>query len=86
MTGNFSADLGYANEIYLRIGRDGNEYSGYYAIPDPAKPASVDQIQWTGFGTLPWIRFQGKLALCAGNYAAAPEVSAEFYSVVIRKK
>jgi hypothetical protein len=86
VTGNFSADK-TAGEIYLKIARAGNEYTGSYATIEPAKPASADEVQWMGLGTLPWIRFQGKLALCAENFKPqAPEVSAEFYSVVIRKK
>ena len=86
VTGSLAADATSATEIYLRIAREGNEYSGSYSTIDPAKPVSADQVQWIGLGTLPWIRFQGKLALCAGNFQAAPEVSAEFYSVVIRKQ
>jgi hypothetical protein len=85
-TGTFSKDTNYAGDVYLKIDRDGNEYTGSYAMIDPAKPGSTDQVQWTALGTLPWIRFQGRLALCADNFQAAPEVSAEFYSVAIRKK
>ncbi len=75
------------DNVYLKIVRDLNEYSGYYAEMNPTKPDELDKIQWTGLGTLPWIRFPGKqLALCAGNYQDAPGVAAEFYSVWIRKK
>jgi hypothetical protein len=88
VSGTFSASS--SNDVYLKIGRDGNEYSGYFAnMDDPEKPENVDQIQWTKLGTLPWIRFQGKLALCAVNSTEAsvsPEVAANFYSVLIRKK
>jgi hypothetical protein len=81
-TGTFNAQT--ANHLYLKIDREGNEYIGYFANFDPAKPDNIDQIQWTRLGSIPWIRFQGKLALCAAG--APPEVSAEFYSVLIRKK
>jgi len=86
VNGQFGADVG-THDIYLKVARDGNEYSGYFATIDPAKPADVNQIQWKGLGTLPWIRFQPKLALCAcTGWGDPPQVSAEFYSVVIRKK
>ena len=63
--------------------RDGNQYSGFLAAVDPANPFDPAKIPWTQLGTLPGIRFTGKLALCAVNYQDAPEASAEFYSVTI---
>ena len=84
-TGSFQSSS--SDHVYLKIDRNGNDYSGYFANLDPARPANVDQIQWTKLGTLPWIRFQGKLALCAVNaFGEPPEVAAEFYSVLIRQK
>ena len=70
--------------IFLKIEREENQYSGFYAYAD--QPTSVDQIKWIKMGTLPWINFHGKLVLYAANYQGAPEVAAEFYSVLIRKK
>ena len=70
--------------IFLKIEREGNQYSGFYAYED--QPTTVEQIQWAKMGTLPWINFHGKLVLTAANYQDAPEVAAEFYSVLIRKR
>jgi hypothetical protein len=70
--------------IFLKIEREENQYSGFYAYAD--KPMSIEEIPWAKMGTLPWISFHGKLMLAAANYQDAPEVSAEFYSVLIRKK
>jgi len=39
--GAFQADVG-AHDIYLKMDRESNEYSGYFATIDPAKPANVD--------------------------------------------
>ena len=86
ITGSFRGNVGGTDEVYLKIDRVVNQYSGYYATNDPAKPVSADQIQWTKLGTLPAVGFQGRLALCAANFQDAPEISAEFYSVVIRKR
>jgi hypothetical protein len=73
--------------VYLKIERNGNDYSGYFANVDVKNPANVDQIQWVKLGTLPWIHFQGKLGFCAAKSSAeAADVSAKFYSVLIRKK
>lgn len=84
-TGSFQS-VG-SDHVYLKIDRNGNDYSGYFANVDPTKPANAEQIQWTKLGVLPWIRFQGKLALCAVNaFGEPPEVAAEFYSVLIRQK
>jgi len=86
LNGQLHADVA-AHDIYLKMDRDSNEYSGYFATIDPAKPVNVDQIQWVKLGTLPWIHFQPKLALCACiGWGEPPQVSAEFYSVLIRKK
>src|SRR6202022_310025 len=79
LAGGFSS--GITTKVYLKIHREANEYSGYFANADPVKPEDIDKIQWTGLGTLPWIRFQPKLSLCAVNFQSAPEVVAEFYSV-----
>ena len=70
--------------IFLKIDREGSQYSGSYAFVD--QPATIDQIKWEKMGTLPWINFRGRLVLYAANYQDAPEVAAEFYSVLIRKK
>lgn len=70
--------------IFLKIEREENQYSGFYAYGD--KPISIEEIPWAKMGTLPWISFHGKLMLAAANYQDAPEVSAEYYSVLIRKK
>ena len=92
-TGSFTS--GSSNHVYFKIERYGNDYSGYFANPELEKPVNVDQIQWTRLGTLPWIHFQPKLAFCAVNAFAPPtytglgeppEVAAEFYSVLIRKR
>jgi hypothetical protein len=83
----FAQNYGSSNEIYLRILREGNYYSGFFAAVDPAKPFDAAKIPWTQLGKLPGIRFTGKLALCAVNIRDdAPEVGAEFYSVTIRPK
>ena len=87
VNGQFGADVHGAHDVYLKIDHDSNEYSGYFATIDPAKPVSVDQVQWVKLGTIPWIRFQPKLALCACiGWGDPPQVSAEFYSVLIHKK
>jgi hypothetical protein len=87
LNGEFRADVHGAHDVYLKMDRDSNEYSGYFATIDPAKPVNVDQVQWVKLGTLPWIHFQPKLALCACiGWGDPPQVSAEFYSVLIRKK
>src|SRR5207249_2996171 len=81
LQGQVTGDLGAnsSDRVYLKMDREGNDYSGYFANLDPAKPDNVDQIQWTKLGTLPGIRFQGKLALCAVNTREdSPEVAAEF--------
>ena len=70
--------------IFLKIERQEDTYSGFYAYED--QPTTVDQIKWGRIGSLPWINFHGKLVLLAANYREAPEVAAEFYSVLIRKK
>lgn len=70
--------------IFLKIERQGNQYSGFYAYAD--KPMKIEEIPWVKMGTLPWINFSGKLALVGVNYQDAPEVSAEFYAVLILKK
>lgn len=87
VAGNFVQDAGDSREVYLRFLRDGNEYSGFFAAVDPANPFDPAKVPWKLLGTLPGIRFTGKLALCAANYLDnAPEVGAEFYSVAIRPK
>lgn len=87
VTGTFSQDIAGAKEIYLQIVREGNEFSGFFAPIDPAKPFDQGKIPWIHLGTLPGIRFTGKLALCAVNDEdGAPEVGAEFYSVTVRPK
>jgi len=87
VVGSFPRDIGASKEIYLRILHDGNEYSGFFAAVDPANPFDPAKIPWMQLGTLPGIRFTGKLALCAVNYLdGAPEVGAEFYSVTIRPR
>jgi len=70
--------------IFLKVEREGNQYSGYYAYTD--KPTGIEEIAWVKLGTLPWINFHGKLMLAAANFQDGPEVSAEYYSVLIRKK
>ena len=85
LAGSFVSDIGASKEIFLRILREGNEYSGFFAAVDPAHPFDPAKIPWVQLGTLPGIRFTGKLALCAVNFAdGAPEVGVEFYSVTIR--
>jgi len=85
VAGSFARDIGPSKEIYWRIVRDGNQYSGFFAAVDPANTFDPAKIPWVQLGTLPGIRFTGKLALCAINYAdGAPELGAEFYSVTIR--
>jgi hypothetical protein len=84
--GHFQSVVGAARDAYLRITREGSQYSGSYALIDPAKPVGADQLQWVNLGTMPWIRLQPKLLLCAANYQDAPEVSAEFFSVTLRPK
>jgi hypothetical protein len=87
VAGTFSQDIAGANEIYLRIDREGNEYSGYFATANPGKPFDSGKIPWIQLGTIPGIHFTGKLALCAVNDEdGAPEVGAEFYSVTVRPK
>jgi len=87
VAGSFERDIAASKEIYLRILREGNEYSGFFAAVDPANPFDPAKIPWMQLGTLPGIRFTGKLALCAVNYQdGAPEVGAEFYSVTIRPR
>jgi len=87
VTGSFSQNIAGGNEVYLRIARDGNEFSGYFAVADPSKPLDPAKIPWVQLGTLPGIKFAGKLALCAVNFEdGAPEVGAEFYSVTLRPK
>ena len=71
-----------AERFFLRIKRSVNQYSGSYAFVDAAKAGP----EWTELGTLPAINFKGKLVLGAVNSNdGAPNVAAEFYSVVIRK-
>jgi hypothetical protein len=86
LTGSYRADVGAAQDAYIKIERDGNEYTGSYALIDPAKPAAADPLQWINLGTLPWIRLQSKLLLCAANFEDAPEVSAEFFTVAVHRK
>lgn len=74
----------HPEHIFLKIEREGNQFSGSYAFAD--KPMGVDEVPWVKLGTLPWINFHGKLMLAAANFQDGPEVSAEFYSVLIRKK
>jgi len=74
----------HAEHIYMKIERQEDNYSAFYAYVD--KPAKADEIQWVKMGTLPWINFNGKLALLAANYQDGPEISAGFHSVVIRNK
>jgi hypothetical protein len=83
--GSFQQDVGNSNELYLRIAREGNEYSGFLAAVDPAKPFEAGKIPWSKLGTIPAIRFTGKLAVCAHNFEdGAPEAGAELYSVTVR--
>lgn len=70
--------------IFLKIEHEGNQFSGFYAYAD--KPMKAEEVSWVKLGTLPWINFHGKLALVGANYKEAPEVSAEFHSVLIRRK
>jgi len=85
LAGSYRAESG--DHVYLKIDRDGDEYTGSFASIDPTKLETPESIQWTKLGTLPWIRFQGKLALCAVNaWGNPPEVAAQFYSVLIRRK
>ena len=87
VTGSYAQDIAGATEVYLRITREDNQYSGAYAVVDPAKPFDPGKMPWMQLGTLPGIHFTGKVALCAVNSEdGAPEVGAEFYSVAIRSK
>jgi hypothetical protein len=70
--------------IFLKLERETNQYGGSYAYVD--KPMKLEETQWAKLGTLPWINFRGKLALVGANSKDAHEVSAEFHSVLIRKK
>jgi hypothetical protein len=85
-TGHYRADVEGARDAYLKIVREGSEYSGSYALIDSATPATPDKLKWVSLGTLPWIHLQPKLVLCGANYADAPEVSAEFFSVTVGPK
>jgi hypothetical protein len=83
----YSQDIAGSDEVYLRIVREGNEYSGFLAAVEAAKPFDPVKIPWIQVGSVPGIRFTGKLALCAVNFEdGAPEVGAEFYSVTVRQK
>jgi hypothetical protein len=85
VAGSFQQDIGNSNELYLRIAREGNEYSGSFAAVDPAKPFEAGKIPWSKLGTIPAIRFTGKLAICARTWEdGAPEAGAELYSVTVR--
>ena len=68
--------------IFLKFERSGNQYSGSCAFANEAKDG---ELQWFKIGTLPGINFTGKLVLAAANSQDAPQIAAEFYSVLIRK-
>lgn len=85
-TGNQRLDAASEPEcIFLKIDRNGNQYTGSYAFAQ--NPADNNPAQWTKIGTVPWINFHGKLVLSASNVADnGPGVAAEFHSVTIRKQ
>ena len=78
----------------LKIERNGNEYSGYFApFSTDRPPETIDQLPWTKFGTHAWIDFDGKLSMWARNgnsniHEKGPpqEVAAEFDFVLLREK
>jgi hypothetical protein len=78
----------------LKIERDGNQYTGYYAPFSPARPPqNIDDVSWVKIGTHALINFDGKLSLWANNGNAdiyqkgpPPEVAAEFDFVLVRER
>jgi TIR domain len=81
--------------LLLKIERDGNQYTGYYAPFSPARPPQnyIDDVSWLKIGTHALIDFDGKLSLWANNGNAniyqkgpPPEVAAEFDFVLVRER
>lgn len=78
----------------LKLERNGNEYTGYFArFPTDRPPENIDQVRWYKLGTHAWIDFDGKVSLWARNanfniHGQGPprEVAAEFDFVLIREK
>jgi TIR domain len=80
--------------LLLKIERDGNQYTGYYAPFSPARPPqNIDDVSWLKIGAHALIDFDGKLSLWANNGNAniyqkgpPPEVAAEFDFVLVRER
>jgi len=78
----------------LKIERNGNEYTGYFArFPTDRPPQNIDQLRWYKLGTHAWVDFDGKLSLWARNGNSTihgkgrpREVAAEFDFVLFREK
>jgi hypothetical protein len=69
--------------IWLKIERNGAQYSGSYAYAPASGEKSDKSPSWIPVGTLAWIGFQGKLELFSCNHFSEQEGNAEFYSVEI---
>jgi hypothetical protein len=81
-----SSNVTPINDALFRMERSGNTFTASIAKIDPSNAVDPAQARWTTLGTLPWIRFQGKLAMCVYNYQDAPETSVEISSVSVRSK
>ena len=78
----------------LKIERNGNEYTGYFArFPTDRPPHSIDQLRWNKLGTHVWVDFDGKLSVWAKNGNSSihgkgrpRETAAEFDYIMFREK